>query len=110
MAFPPWVQGLTSPPSTLGNHALFNMVAVNIAGWVYLIKIHIYMMPQFNTCRMSRYTIGDNFYLKHIITKSMVGPLPLALHHDYLQYMYHAYLMQTGSKPGCYKHHLLDTQ
>ena len=39
---------------------------------------------------MSRYTIGDNFYLKYDITKSMVGPLPLAPHHDYLQYMYHA--------------------
>ena len=39
---------------------------------------------------MSRYTIGDNFYPKYDITKSMVGPLPLALNHDYLQYMYHA--------------------
>ena len=27
----------------------------------------------------------------------MVEPLPLALHHDYLQYMYHVYVMQTGS-------------
>ena len=51
---------------------------------------------------MSRYTIGDNFYPKHNIIKSMVGPFPLAPHHDHLQYMYHVYLMQTGSKPGCY--------
>ena len=28
---------------------LLNMVAVNIAGWVPLIKMHIYMMTQFNT-------------------------------------------------------------
>ena len=33
-----------SPYLTLGNHALFNLVAVNIAGWVHLIKMHIYMM------------------------------------------------------------------
>ena len=39
---------------------------------------------------MSRYTIGNKFYPKYDITKSMVGPLPLAPHHDYLQYMYHA--------------------
>ena len=39
---------------------------------------------------MFQYTIGDNFYLKYDRTKSMVGPLPLAPHHDYLQYMYHA--------------------
>ena len=47
---------------------------------------------------MSQYSIGDNSNPKHNITKSMVGPLPLAPHHDYLQYMYHVYLMQTGSK------------
>ena len=51
---------------------------------------------------MSQYTISDNFYLKHNITKFMVGPLPLAPHHDYLQYMDHVYLMQMGSKLGCY--------
>ena len=51
---------------------------------------------------MSRYTIDDNSNPKHSVTKSMVGPLPLAPHHDYLQYMYHVYVMQTGSKPGCY--------
>ena len=39
---------------------------------------------------MSRYTIGDNFYPKHNIAKPMVGPFPLALHHYYLQYMYHS--------------------
>ena len=47
MDFPSWVQGLTFlPPLSLGNHALFNMVAVNIDGWGYLIKMHSYMMPQ----------------------------------------------------------------
>ena len=60
------------------------------------------MMSQFNICRMSRYTIGDHSNPKHNITKSMVGPLPLAPHHDYLQYMYHVYLMQAGLKPGYY--------
>ena len=82
---------------------LLNLVAVNIVGWGYLIKMHSYMSPQLNICRMSQYTIGDNSNLKHSVTKSMVGPLPLALHHDYLQYMYHVYVMQMGSKPGCYR-------
>ena len=48
MDFSPWGLGLAIPPLTLGNHALFNMVAVNIAGWGYLINMHSYMMPQFN--------------------------------------------------------------
>ena len=46
--FYPMAQGLTFPLLILRNHALFNMVAVNIAGWGYLIKMHIYVMPQFN--------------------------------------------------------------
>ena len=46
--FSPWGPGLEIPPLTLGNHALFNMVVVNIAGWGYLIKMHSYMMPQLN--------------------------------------------------------------
>ena len=65
-----------------------NLVTVNIAGWVYFIKKHSYMMSQLNICHMSRYTIGDNSNPKHNITKSMVGPWILALHHDYLQYIY----------------------
>ena len=80
------------------------MVVVNIASWVHLIKMHIYMTPQFNTCRMSRYTIGDNSNPKHNITKSMVGSWPLAPHHDYLQciyiYIYHVYLMHRGQNRG----------
>ena len=60
------------------------------------------MMSQFNICRMSRYTIGDHSNPKHNITKSMVGHFPLALHHDYLQCMYHVYLMQAELKPGYY--------
>ena len=81
---------------------LLNLVAVKIAGWGYLIKMHSYMMPQLNICCISRYTIGDNSNPKHSVTKSMVGHFPLALHHDYLQYMYHVYVMQTGSKLWCY--------
>ena len=77
------------------------MVAMNIAGWVHLIKMHIYMMPQFNmyvACpNIPLVTIPS---LKHSITKSMVGPLPLAPHHDYLQYMYHVYLMHRGQNQG----------
>ena len=102
MDFPPWLKVKHSPSLFLGIMPLLNLVAVNIAGWVPLIKMHIYMMPQFNTCHMSRYTIGDNSNPKHNITKSMVGPFPLAPHHDYLQYMYHVYLRPTRSKPGCY--------
>ena len=30
----------------------------------------------------------------------MVGPWPLAPHHDYLQYMYHVYLMHRGQNQG----------
>ena len=64
------------------------------------------MMAQFNICRMSRYTIGDHSNLKHNITKSMVGPWPLASYHDYLQYIYiYIYIScifnASGSKPGC---------
>ena len=66
------------------------------------------MMSQFNICRMSRYTIGDHSHLNHNITKSMVGIFPVSPHHDYLQYMYHVYLMKTGLKPGCYKLENLD--
>ena len=82
---------------------LLNMVVVNIVGWAHLIKMHIYMIPQFNTCRMSRYTIGENSNPKHIITKSMVGPWPLDPHHDYLQCIYISCIFNaSGSKPGCY--------
>ena len=47
-------------------------------------------------CRMPRYTIGDHFNPKHNTTKSMVGILPLAPHHDSLQYIHHVHLMQRG--------------
>ena len=67
------------------------------------------MMPQLNICRMSRYTIGDNSNPKHNVTKSMVGPLHLVPHYDYLQYMYHVYIMQTESKLGCYTSMLLES-
>ena len=32
----------------------------------------------------------------------MVGPWPLAPHHDHLQYIHHIHLMQRGQKLGCY--------
>ena len=39
--------------------------------------------------------------LKHNITKSMVGPWPLAPHHDYLQCIYISCIFNAlGSKPG----------
>ena len=105
MAFPPMAQGSTFPLLILRNHAP-SQFSCNEHSWLgYLIKMHIYMMPQFNICRMSRYTIGDPSNPKHNITKSMVEPWPLAPHQDYLQYMYHVYLMQAGSKPRCYTFH-----
>ena len=30
----------------------------------------------------------------------MVGPCPLALHHDHLQYIHHVHLMQRGQNRG----------
>ena len=38
--------------------------------------------------------------LKHNTTKSMVGLLPLAPHHDSLQYIHHVHLMQQGKNRG----------
>ena len=35
----------------------------------------------------------------------MVGPWPLAPHQDYVQYVYHVFLMQAGLKPGYYNRH-----
>ena len=32
----------------------------------------------------------------------MVGPWPLAPHHDHLQYIHHIHLTQRGQKPGHY--------
>ena len=37
---------------------------------------------------------------KHNTTKSMVGILPLAPHHDPLQYIHHVHLMQWGQNRG----------
>ena len=56
------------------------------------------MEPQLNICRMSRYTIGDHSNQKHNITKSMVGPWPLAPHQYYLQHMYPMYFNASGVK------------
>ena len=98
----PMTQCSTFPFLILWNHAPSQFSCSEHSWLGYLIKMHIYMMSQFNICHMSLYTIGDHSNLKHNITKLMVGPLPLAPHHDYLQYMYHVYLTQTRSKPRCY--------
>ena len=37
---------------------------------------------------------------EHNTTKSMVGLLPLASHHDSLQYIHHVHLMQRGQNRG----------
>ena len=96
-------QDSSLPPSlSLGIMPLLNLVAVNIASWGYLIKMHSYMMPQLNICRMSRYTIGEIQNMKHNITKSMVWTWPLASNHDYLQYMCDVYLIQLRLKPRYY--------
>ena len=39
-------------------------------------------------------------FLKHNTTKSMVGLLPLAPHHDSLQYIHHVHLMQRSQNWG----------
>ena len=53
-------QGLTSPPYPYENHAP-SQFSFREHSWLgYLIKVHVCMMPQFNICCMSRYTIGDN--------------------------------------------------
>ena len=100
--FSPMAQGSSFPLLILRNHAPSQFSCSEHSWLGYLIKMHIYMMSQFNICRMSQYTIDDHSNLKHNTTKLMVGLFPLAPHHDYLQYMYHVYLMQTGSKSGCY--------
>ena len=67
---------------------LLNLVAANIVGWFVELKMHSYMVPQLNmyaTCLdIPSVTIPNQ---KHNITKSMVGPWPLAPHQDYLQHM-----------------------
>ena len=88
------------PLLILRNHAPSQFSCSEHSWLGYLIKMHIYMMSQFNICRMSRYTIDDHSNPKHNITKSMVGPWPLAPHHDYLQYIHHIHLMQWGQNWG----------
>ena len=67
MDFPPMGSRFNIPPPyPYENHAIFNMVAVNIAGWVYLIKMHIYMMTKLNICHIPRYTIGNDSVFQNI--------------------------------------------
>ena len=76
-------QDLTFPLLILRNHA-HSQFSCSEHSWLgYLIKMHIYMMSQFNICHMSRYTIGDHSNSNHNITKLMVGIFPLYPHHDY---------------------------
>ena len=96
----PMTHCLAFPFLILWNHAPSQFSRSEHSWLSYLIKMHIYMMSQFNICRMSRHTIGEHSNLKHNITKSMVGIFRLAPHHDYLQYLYHIYLMHQGQNQG----------
>ena len=89
--FSPMAQGSSFSLLNLRNQAPSQFSCSEHSWLGYLIKMHIYMMSQFNICRMYRYTISDHSNLNHNIIKSMVGPFPLAPHHDYLQHMYHVY-------------------
>ena len=100
MAFPPMAQGLAFPLLILWNHAPSQFSCSEHSRLGYLIKMHIYTMSQFNICHISQYTISDHSNPKNNITKSMVGPLPLAPHHDYLQHMLACIFNASGSKPG----------
>ena len=44
--FPPWLKVLHFASLSLRIMPLLNLVAVNIAGWGYLIEMHSYMMPK----------------------------------------------------------------
>ena len=56
----PMTQCSTFPFLILWNHAPSQFSCSEHSWLGYLIKMCVYMMPQFNICRMSRYTIGDN--------------------------------------------------
>ena len=89
-------QALAFPLLTLRNHAPSQFSCYEHSWLVYLIKMRVYMMPHliYAVCRdIPSVTIPNQ---KHNITKSMVGPWPLAPHQYYLQYM------QVGLKLGYY--------
>ena len=84
-------QDLNFPLLTLRNHAPSQFSCCKHSWLVYLIKMCVYMMPLliYVVCLdIPSMTIPNQ---KHNITKSMVGPWPLAPHQDHLQYMYHIY-------------------
>ena len=68
--FPLLAQGLTHPlphPHPWENHALFDLVAASVAGWIHLINYDAYLHDgKHNICRMPRYTIGDKFKSQNI--------------------------------------------
>ena len=55
MDFSPLVQGLTPPAYPYENHAPSQFSCCEHSWLGYLIKMCVYMMPQLNICRMSRY-------------------------------------------------------
>ena len=93
------------PPYPQEYHSLFNMVAVNIAGWVHLIKMHIYMMAKLNICHILRQTISNDFFHRNITQLNQWWGFCLQLHTTINYNIFIIYiLMQTRSKPGCYSY------
>ena len=52
--FPPWLNSQHSPFLILQNHAPSHFSCCEHSWLGYLIKMHVYMMPQLNICRMSQ--------------------------------------------------------
>ena len=53
LIFPPMAQGLAFPLLILRYHAPSQFSCIEHSWLGYLIKMRIYMMPQFNICHMS---------------------------------------------------------
>ena len=101
------------PPYPWDNHALFNMVAVSIAGWVHLIKdAYLHDDKTWYVCRMPRYTIGDNFNPKHSITNQPINGEALAFSSTPWSFtIYTSYTSNAmGSKPGCDNYNVHDIE
>ena len=58
--FPHGLRFTIPPPYPYENHAPLEFSCSEHSWLGYLIKMFVYMMPQFNICHMSRYTISDN--------------------------------------------------
>ena len=75
MDFSPIGQGLTFPhPYPCENHAPSRFSCLEHSWLIYLIKdAYLHNRKTQYVCRMPRYTIGDNFNLKHSITNQWWG-------------------------------------